>query len=277
MDYKAFVTKILEMASQVAQNNFEKVKGVSVKGQDNNQVLTETDVEIGNLLVAEIKKSYPNCNVIDEEAGVIDNKSEYTWVVDPIDGTSNFIKGIPMYGIMVGLLHKAEPIVGGLAIPSFSEIYYGETGSGAYCNGNKIKVSDENELLNALVSYGIDGHQENPKLTKDECALLANIVLKIRNLRASNSTYDFAMVANGKYEAYLNQTSKIWDNVAPQVIIQEAGGVYSDFDGNKIDYSNPLAKADDNFTYIAAPPTLHKQLVSIIKNNQQSSLSKSQA
>lgn len=265
MDYQKFVPQILKHASQVAQNNFEKVTGIKVKGQDNNQVLTETDIEIGNLLVSEIKKTFPKHNLIDEEAGVIDNKSDFTWVVDPIDGTSNFAKGIPMYGVLVGLLNKGEPIVGGLAVPSFSEVYYGEKSKGAFCNGKKITVSDEKKLLNALVSYGIDGHQENPSLTKGECKLLAKIILKIRNLRASNSAYDFALVANGKYEAYLNQTSKIWDNVAPQVIIQEAGGTYTDFDGNKIDYSNPLTKADDNFTYIAAPPILHKQLLSIIK------------
>ena len=81
----------------------------------------------------------------------------------------------------------------------------------------------------------------------------------------SGSCYDVAMVARGCYGAYLNQTSKIWDNVAAQIIIEEAGGVYTDFYGNPINYSNPITKAKDNFTFCAASPKIHRQLQTIIQ------------
>lgn len=252
--------------SDIARNSFGKVAGTT-KGGDNNQVLTETDLEIGKTLIEKIQKEYPEHNIIDEEAGVIDNKSDFTWVIDPIDGTSNFANGIPLYGIMLGLLKDNEPVAGGLALPNFSEIYIANKGNGAYCNGEKISVTRENNLKNSLVAYGIDGHQEKPKFTRDECKLLAEIVLNIRNLRTSNSVFDIAMVAKGKYGAFLNQTSKIWDNVAQQIIIEESGGIYTDFFGNKIDYSNALEKADDNFTFLAASPVLHSKLLEIIKEN----------
>lgn len=249
--------------SQIAQESFGKVSGVTKEG-DNNQVLTETDLEVGKKIVEAIQSEFPEHNIIDEEAGVIDKKSNLTWVVDPIDGTSNFANGVPTFGIMLGLLENDVPIAGGIALPSFSEIYVAEKGDGAYCNGEAIKVSGESELKKSLIAYGIDGHQEDPQLTRDECRLLAEIILNIRNLRTSNSAFDIAMVAKGKYGAFLNRTSKIWDNVAQQIIIEEAGGVYTDFFGNKVDYANATEKVQNNFTFLAASPELHKQLLKII-------------
>ena len=263
MNYSKFITDALAEVSIIAKESFGKVSGV-VKENDNNQVLTDTDLKIGKALIEKIQGNFPEHNIIDEEAGVIDKKSNFTWVIDPIDGTSNFANGIPLYGIMLGLLKDNEPIAGGIALPSFSEIYTAEKGVGTFCNGDKIQVSSEKILKNCLVAYGVDGHQEKPEFTRDECRLLAEIVLNIRNLRASNSVFDIAMVAKGSYGAFLNRTSKIWDNVAQQIIIEEAGGIYTDFFGNKIDYSNAIAKSQDNFTFLAAPPELHKQLLSII-------------
>jgi len=266
MEYKNFITQSLEEVSDIARKSFGKVAGTT-KEDDNNQVLTETDIEIGALLIKKIKDSFPEHNIIDEEAGVIDNGSNFTWVIDPIDGTSNFANGTPLYGTMLGLLKDNVPIAGGLALPSFSEIYVAEKGQGAYCNSEKISVTKESDLKKALLAYGIDGHQENPKFTRDECALLAEIVLNIRNLRTSNSVFDIAMVARGNYGAFLNRTSKIWDNVAQQIIIEEAGGIYTDFFGNAIDYSNALSRPQDNFTFLATSPALHAKLLEIIKSH----------
>jgi len=89
-------------------------------------------------------------------------------------------------------------------------------------------------------------------------------VLKIRNLRASNSVFDFGMLANGKYGAYLNRTSKVWDNVAQQIITEEAGGIYTDFFGKAIDYSKALQDPEANFTFLGAGADLHRILVEII-------------
>lgn len=261
--HRDFIQTVLEQSSVIAQANFGKVFGTS-KGVDNNQVLTETDLKIGKYIVNEIQKAYPTYNVIDEEAGIIDKKSPFTWVVDPIDGTSNFANGVPEYGILLGLLHEGIPIAGGIALPSFNEVYTAEKGKGTLCNGRPVHVTKEQKLLSSLVAYGIDGHQENPSLTYAETKLLAEIVLAIRNLRSSNSTYDFALVAKGAYGGYMNRTSKIWDNVGPQIVIEEAGGIYTDFYGHPIDYSNPLSKGDINFTMCAASPALHAQLQAVI-------------
>lgn len=258
-----FITDALTDAMKIANARFGTVSG-TVKPEDNNQVLTATDIEIGNLIVSRIKSQYPEWNIIDEEAGVIDNKSPYTWVVDPIDGTSNFANGVPTYGIMIGLLHDDMPIAGGIALPYFNELYIAEKGKGTFCNGEAVVVTQEKTLLNCLVAYGIDGHQENPEITVKETETLTKIILQIRNLRSSNSAYDAASVAKGSYGAWLNRTSKIWDNVAQQIVIEEAGGTYTDFFGKPMDYSNPISKVDDNFTVCAAAPDLHAQLQELI-------------
>lgn len=262
-DMRNFITTVLKDAANIANSSFGKVSG-TVKPDDNNQVLTETDIEIGNLIVSRIKSQYPEWNIIDEEAGVVDNGSEYTWVVDPIDGTSNFANGVHTYGILLGLLKEGTPVAGGIALPYFSEVYVAEKEKGAFCNGQLLKVSEGTNLLNSLVAYGIDGHQEDPGLTINETSMLAQIILGIRNLRGSNSAYDSALVAKGKYGACLNRTSKIWDNIAPHIIIEEAGGVYTDFFGKSIDYSNPTSKTNENFTWCAGAPGLHAELQTII-------------
>lgn len=267
-DYQDFIKKVLEEASDIARSNFGKTSSVTTKSGDNNQVLTETDLAIGRLIVGKIKETFPTHNIIDEEAGVIDNNSEFTWVVDPIDGTSNFANGIPLYGIMAGLLQKEIPIAGGISLPSFNEIYVAEKGKGAFCNDEQIHATTEERLLKVLVAYGIDGHQENSEITFKETKLLSEIILNIRNLRSSNSAFDTAMVAKGSYGATINRTSKIWDNVAQQIFLEEAGCIYTDFFGKPIDYTNPLEKVGLNFTLCAAPPALHKALQTIIHKKQ---------
>ncbi len=264
MEYREFLERVLKEVSEIANEKFGKVSGTTKTG-DNNQVLTEADLEIGKHIISAIEKEFPNHNIIDEEAGVIDKKSDFTWVVDPIDGTSNFVNGISLYGIMFGLLEKDNPIAGGFSFPYLSEVWTAEKGQGTYCNNTKIIINNGKQLESSLISYGIDAHPENPDKTRNEGKLLAEIVLNTRNLRMTNCTpLDAAWVCMGKVGGSLNQSSKIWDNVAQQIIIEEAGGICTDFWGNPLDFSNPLERAKENFTYCAAPPELHKQLQEII-------------
>lgn len=264
MSYLPFIKDTIEHAGEIARSYFGTVSS-EVKPEDNNQVLTEADIAIGEYIVGQIQKNYPKHNIIDEEAGVIDNGSNTTWVVDPIDGTSNFAVATPLYGCMVGVLQDDVPIAGGVVLPSLNEVYLAEIGAGATRNGVKISISGRAKLSDMLISYGIDGYADNPERTRQEARLIGEIALKIRNLRTSNSVFDLMATANGSYGAFLNQTSKIWDNVVPQIIIQEAGGVYTDFYGNSIDYSNAIARTEQNFTVCAASPVAHAGLQAIIR------------
>jgi len=265
MDYTAFIEQELAKAAETANSFFGKVSGI-VKTGDNNQVLTEADIAIGKQLVAAVQATYPDHNVIDEEAGGIDKQSRFTWVIDPIEATSNFAVGLPQYGIMIGLLEGAMPIAGGIIAPAYNKLYLAEKGKGATCNGTPMHVTNETDLMNVLVSYGIDGHQENPDRTIDECRVMADIILGCRNMRNTGcEALDPMYVAEGRYGGRINTTSKIWDNVAPQIITEEAGALWTSTNGEPLDYSNPLSKMDQNFAFCVASPELHKQLQAIIK------------
>jgi myo-inositol-1(or 4)-monophosphatase len=267
MNYKDFIQNCLQESSKIAADKFGKVTH-TLKPGDTNQVLTEADIAIGKLILEKIKQEYPDYNVIDEEAGVIDNKSEFTWVIDPIDGTSNYAMGVPTYGIMMGLLKGSTPIAGGFALPSTNEICIAEKGQGAFCNGQKISVTTETQLKNCLIAYHIDGHPQEPDRTKKETALLGEIILRVRNMRNSGAEpIDGLYVACGKYGALLNQTMRIWDMVAPHIVIEESGGLFTDFWGKPVDYSDPLTKTAVHFTNCAASPVLHQQLQEIIHKN----------
>lgn len=264
MTYTEFIEAQLKVAAVRALQYFGSVTGTT-KTDDSNQVLTEADLAIGRSLVNVIQGAYPDHNIIDEEAGVIDRNSQFTWVVDPIDGTSNFAAGSSDYGIMVGLLDGDVPIAGGIVLPSHDRLYLAEKGKGASCNGEPIRVTDETELGDALLSYGLDGYRDNPNRTVAECRVLADIVLSVRNMRNSGcEALDSTLLATGVYGARVNTTSKIWDNVAPQIIIEEAGGLWTAVDGTPIDYSFPLSRADQNFTNCSASPVLHAQLQKVI-------------
>lgn len=266
MDYLRFIQENLVEASTIATSYFGKTHS-TIKDHDANQVVTEADVAVGKFLIDKIKEFTPSYNIIDEEAGVTDNNSKFTWTIDPIDGTSNFAASLPMYGVMIGLLYEDKPLAGGIVLPFYKEIYLAEHGKGATCNGLDIKVSEEKILSDVLVAYGIDGNLKEPEKTKKELVFLDDLILKIRNYRNSNSCFDLMMVARGRIGAWLNRTSKVWDNVAPQIIIEEAGGRYTNFIGNDINYTNILKESQKNFTTCVAPPVLHDQLQAIIKNH----------
>ena len=265
-DFTNFLTNAIDEASKLALSFYGNVTA-TVKSEDNNQVLTEADLAVGKLLVEKATERFPDFNLIDEETGQIDNKSEYTIVIDPIDGTSNFACGLPLYGIFMGILKGDVPVAGAIALPAFGDIYVAEKGKGAFRNGQPIHVSQAAELKNALVAYGIDGHRENPPQTRQETSLLGDIVLAIRNLRSWNSAFDLAAVADGRYGLFLNMTTKVWDNVAPQIIIEEAGGVFTDFYGKPMDYRDILNRPGENFTVCAGAPTLHRAMQSIVHAN----------
>ena len=233
MKYQKFVETTLTEATKMAMACFKNISSINKPG-DNNQVLTQADLDIGQYIISQAKKYYPEFNIIDEEAGVIDNSSKYTWVIDPIDGTSNFASGVETFGIMLGLLEDDTPIAGGIAVPAFNEIYYAEKTFGAFCNNVKINSTKETDLSKCLVAYGIDSYKEKPEQTKKELDLLEDIILEIRNLRTAGCMFDLINVARGSYGGLVKQTSKIWDNIAQQIIAEESGCVYTDLTVNQL-------------------------------------------
>jgi myo-inositol-1(or 4)-monophosphatase len=274
-EFTRFIEDTLQDVSELALQYYRaitsaggKTTGMEIKAGDPNQVLTAADLAVGEEIQRRIQGQVPRHALLDEEQGYRPSLGggdpDYTWVVDPIDGTSNFAAGTPLFGIMVGLLQGNTPVAGGVALPALGEIYLAERGAGARCNGSSISVTGETDLLSVLAAYGIDSHREAPETTREEMDLLGEIVLNVRNMRSANSAFDQMMVARGAYGACLNRSSRIWDNVAPAVVIQEAGGRYTDFLGAALDFTVSEATIAGNFTWCTAAPALHDSLQKII-------------
>lgn len=263
MTYDKFIKSVLQESSIIAKKYFQNTLEIDKAG-DNNQVLTQADLEIGNYIINRIKVEFPDYNIIDEEAGIINNNSEFTFVVDPIDGTSNFSNGLPHYGIMIGLLHNNVSIAGGAVLPYFNELYYAEKGEGAWLNDKKINVTNQMDFSKTLGCYWIDGFKDNPERTFKDCKKLADYALELRNVRISNSVYDICKLAEGKYSIVVCTSSKIWDNVPLQIIVEEAGGVFWNENGIRSIYKNPY-DTNKNYNFFAFAKQFETKIIEINK------------
>ncbi len=257
--YLKFINELLQNSAQIAHKSFGNTSS-TVKKTDPNQILTPVDIEISSHIKNTIGNNFSQHNYLDEEAGFVDKHSNFTWIVDPLDGTSNYTHTLPMYGIIVCLLAKNQPIAAGVALPYFKEIFLAEKGQGTKLNGVEIRPTKHVELKEALVAYGIDSHPENENLTRSECAFITRLLPFICNIRSSNSCFDIMQVVKGGYAAWMCQTSRIWDIAGPWLIITEAGGKCTDFMGGTLDFSNISA----NFSTCIASIEIHSKLQHII-------------
>jgi myo-inositol-1(or 4)-monophosphatase len=148
-------------------------------------------------------------------------------------------------------------------------MYYAETGKGATCNGKAIRTSKEHSLKNVLFSYATDFSDE-PEKTKYETDILSEIIQNVRNIRATNCLVDFCYVADGRLGGNINHSTKIWDIVAPYLIIREAGGVMSDLDGQDIEFDLTIDNYLRNYAVIACGRQFHESLVGMVAKYQKS-------
>jgi len=259
MSYLEFLEPVLEDAGDLALS-FPPRPAVQVKDADVNQVVTPADLAVGDLIRQRIRRRYPEDGIIDEETGAVAGTSAVTWVVDPIDGTSNFAAGSPLYGVMVGVLDHGRPVAGGVALPALSQTYLAAAGQGAYLDGSRLRMEPRGPLGGELVAYGMDIHPDELAL---DCRIMSEVATRCRGIRMSNSIFDCMMVAKGVYGAFLHRRNRIWDCVAGQVVIQEAGGTFSAMDGRPIDYQDPLVRLEETFSILACPPEFHDAVTAV--------------
>jgi len=249
-------------AGKILLKNFGRVMDYSVK-ESQSSIVTQTDLDAEKLIFEIISRQFPKHNLLGEETGFQDRNSDYTWVVDPIDGTSNFASGIPWFGIIVCVMKKFEPLMAACFLPVQNQYYFAEKGKGATLNNQPISVSSEKKLENVLLSYSLD-FSEEPGKTQRESQTIQNLVKNVRNLRSTNCLIDFCYTADGKFGAAINQSTKIWDIAGPSLIIEEAGGKASDLSGNKFNFSVNQKDFNRNFEIIASNKLLHSRVIALI-------------
>jgi myo-inositol-1(or 4)-monophosphatase len=264
---KITLMKALREAGNILTENFGKITEYTVK-ESQSSIVTKADIESEKKIIEIVLEKFPGHNTLGEETGYQNRNSEFTWVIDPLDGTSNFAAGLPWFGVIICVLKHSVPVMAGCFLPVQNETYFAEKGKGAFRNGEKIKVSNETELKNILAAYSLD-YSDEPGKTEREARLIQQVVSRIRNLRSTNSLVDFCYTADGKLGACMNQTTKIWDIAAPGLIIEEAGGKVTDMQGNWFDFSLNVDNYGRNFTIVCSNEVLHPELIKILNSGLQ--------
>ncbi len=191
---------------------------------------TEADVESEKAIIAVLNKAFPNFNIFSEECGFIDRKSEHTFYIDPLDGTNNFVLGIPNFSVLISLARGKKAIFGLVYLPMLDTFYYAEKGLGAFCGTRKIAPSLETSIKNATVGYSCG--YKTPK--SEVVRIIGNLKIKGKVKRVLfnwSPATDFCLLASGKIESMFNQKTEIYDFLGAKLILREAGCVITDAKG----------------------------------------------
>jgi myo-inositol-1(or 4)-monophosphatase len=227
------IIQISREAGELIRNGFGKTHSIEFKTNELNLV-TETDKASEKLITDFIKKKYPTHGILAEEGSDVNKSSEYLWVIDPLDGTTNFAHGLPIFAVSIGLQKNGETIAGVVYDVMQDIIYSAEKGSGATANSVKIKVSENNNLQHSLLVTGFPYNiKENPDKALERFTTLSKKSRGIRRL--GSAAIDFCYVATGVFDGFWEVHLNPWDICAGNLIVEEAGGIVTDFDGKPID------------------------------------------
>ena len=186
-------------------------------------LVTEADKKSEAFILEAIKSTYPDHSILSEETGVTDKKSQYEWVVDPLDGTTNFAQGIPVFAVSIALKEDGESVLGVVYNPVLDELFHAVKGMGAYLNGRRLFVSQKEDLKQCVLASGFPYSRAK---THDNNALhFGHMVPKVRGLRRLGAaSYDLANVAAGVMDGYWEMGLGEWDIAAGRLLVTEAGG-----------------------------------------------------
>lgn len=227
---KTLIEAVRAGASEV-QRFFNNDFKISYKEGVNNPV-TEADHAAEKAIMAVIKNQYPDHYILSEEAGKIIQDSAYKWIIDPIDGTINFSKGIPLNCVSIGIEHNNEMIMGAVFNPHLNELFFAEKGKGAVLNEKTIAVSDEPSVLKSCLVTGFPyTYLDSPNGPLDVFDRLIRKGVPVRRL--GSAAIDLCWVACGRFDGFYEHKLEAWDSSAGYLIVEEAGGKVTDLKGNK--------------------------------------------
>ncbi|ULQ53186.1 inositol monophosphatase family protein [Flavihumibacter fluvii] len=223
---------------------------VTVQKESISSVVTEADLASERNIIRLISEAYPGHNILSEESGYTNNHSDYTWIIDPLDGTSNFAAGIPWFGALIALFKDNIPIMGGAFLPVQDLLYYTETGKGVFRNEEQLPMLPDKDLKDSLFAFCTD-YTEDKELLNRGLDYYTHLLKVSRNIRATNCLLDFLYVVEGKFGGVLNLYTRVWDIAATGLMITELGGVMKNTDGQDISFSIGEELITQNFPVIA--------------------------
>ena len=222
--------KASEKASKILIRDFGEIEKLQVSKKGPSDFVTNSDLKTEKIIIEELKKAKPNFSIISEENGIEDNKDKNnTWIIDPIDGTVNFLHGVPHFAISLALKSNDEIVSGLIFDPIKNEMFYAEKDNGAFFNNHRVRVSKKNQINDCLfVTGGKMKNELDLPYRKSGCAAL-----------------DMAYVAAGRYDGYFQNNLNIWDIAAGIILIKEAGGIINDIDLTVYENIKVIASSPD--------------------------------
>jgi myo-inositol-1(or 4)-monophosphatase len=222
-----FLVDISKQAGAYLLSQFGRDLLIEHKGRID--LVTHADKASQKIIIKNIEKRFPGHAIIAEEGYDKSGKEGFSWYIDPLDGTTNFVHGVPMFCVSVALYKEASPMFGVCYNPATQETFYAEKGKGSFLNGKRIQVSATRKLIDALVATGFPYKSENMKKVM-ECFL--TVVSEVQGIRrVGSAALDLCYVACGRFDAFWEMELKPWDMAAGVLILEEASGKVTSMDG----------------------------------------------
>jgi myo-inositol-1(or 4)-monophosphatase len=221
-----------------------------IRVKSDRSLVTDIDAAVEESIVNTIKTRYPTHGILGEEGTSIQGSSEYLWIIDPIDGTHNYIRQIPLYGIAIGIAFKDEFIGGVFYLPAEKILYYAEKGSGAFRNDTPMHVSVKTQLAESTLSFD-SCIREDTKLKSEAFAAVGCKAFNVRMFGSSSVALSY--LSEGRIDASIEFDDKLWDFAAGVTLIQEAGGMVTDFKAKPV--------TTKTVGYAASNGRIHKELI----------------
>ncbi len=251
---KKEIEKIIKKTGQSLLKFFNSGKTNHVKFKSKHEIATSADFLAEKIILKKLKELTPDWHIISEESGDNHKKSDYLWTVDPLDGTTNFYMGNPLWAVQMALVYKNEPVLAWIYAPAINEYYFAEKNKGAYLNNKKIRVSSR-PLTKALLTYC---HGNTTADLKKALKIYNYFKLNSFDIRQLGSAaLEFGWVAKGRTDCYISPGARLWDVVPGALLVKEAKGKVYDFKGNSW---NVRAK-----TVLASNGIIDKQILKFLK------------
>ena len=220
-------------AAKTIIRDFGEIENLQVSIKGPGDFVTASDKKVEKILIDELQKARPNYSILSEEIGKINNDESFKWIIDPIDGTANFLHGIPHFAISIGLEHDGEIICGIIYDPIKDEMFVAEKGNGSYLNNQRIRVSSRSKLENCIIFTGGPkiGVKNRELFLKEYNKVSSKVPTTIRKL--GSASLDMAYVAAGRCDGFWQRDLKYWDIAAGIILVRESGGFVTDFKGEK--------------------------------------------
>jgi len=249
-----FIKKLALDAGRIILEGYGKNLKIEVK--KNAGWVTEIDKRSENFIVESILKEFPESTILSEECGEMRGSKKMKWIIDPLDGTSNYAHGFPWFCVSIGLEVEGKMKAGAIYQPFVNELYYAEKGKGAFLNDELIRVSDTSELSASLVATGFSYLKDEPlKREMKRFMQVQQVALGVR--RAGSAALDLACVACGRFSGFWECGLNPWDVAAGFLLISEAGGKTTCYEGK------PTSLYDSNF--VVSNGLIHVELVNTIR------------